>query len=82
MCNFLTILSVITVPYRLLGLIDLVRPEVNLQKQFKTAAIPVETIKAVDENHLIAESVYRPAFRNSVVGTSQTTRTSLGSGCA
>lgn len=53
--------------YRLLGLIDLVRPEVNLQKQFKTAAIPVETIKAVDENHLIAESVYRPALETQLL---------------
>ena len=53
--------------YRLLGLIDLVRPDINLQQQFKTAAIPVETIKAVDDNHLIAESAYRPALETQLL---------------
>ncbi|HAK31905.1 MAG TPA: hypothetical protein DCM30_00965, partial [Acinetobacter radioresistens] len=38
--------------YRLLGLIDLVRPEANLQEQFDYAAIPVETLKAMDEQGL------------------------------
>lgn len=53
--------------YRLLGLIDLVRPDINLQQQFKTAAIPVETIKAVDDNDLIAESAYRPALETQLL---------------
>ena len=53
--------------YRLLGLIDLVRPDINLQQQFKTTAIPVETIKAVDDNDLIAESAYRPALETQLL---------------
>ena len=35
--------------YRLLGLIDLVRPALNLKQQFKVASIPVETIKAIEQ---------------------------------
>ncbi|OTG61314.1 hypothetical protein B9T36_02655 [Acinetobacter sp. ANC 4204] len=53
--------------YRVLGLIDLVRPDINLQQQFKTTAIPVETIKAVDDNDLIAESAYRPALETQLL---------------
>lgn len=47
--------------YRLLGLIDLVRPEANLQEQFDYAAIPVETLKAMDEQGLVKNKIYRPA---------------------
>ncbi|ATO18213.1 hypothetical protein BS636_00220 [Acinetobacter sp. LoGeW2-3] len=52
--------------YRLLGLIDLVRPEVNLQKKFKVAAIPVETIKAIEKEKLISDVVYRPALETQL----------------
>ncbi|MEG0483551.1 MAG: DUF4105 domain-containing protein [Acinetobacter sp.] len=52
--------------YRLLGLIDLVRPNSNLRHQFSYAAIPVETIKAVDQQGLIKETVYRPALETQL----------------
>jgi hypothetical protein len=53
--------------YRLLGLIDLVRPQAHLQQQFKVASIPVETIKAVDEAQLIQGVVYRPALETQLL---------------
>ncbi|CAB1214607.1 Lnb N-terminal periplasmic domain-containing protein [Acinetobacter bouvetii] len=53
--------------YRLLGLIDLVRPEMNLKRQFKVAAIPVETIKAIEQQGLVQEIVYRPALETQLL---------------
>ena len=52
--------------YRLLGLIDLVRPNANLRQQFTYAAIPVETIKAIDQANLIKDTVYRPALETQL----------------
>ncbi|ENV15085.1 Lnb N-terminal periplasmic domain-containing protein [Acinetobacter guillouiae] len=52
--------------YRLLGLIDLVRPSSNLRKQFTYAAIPIETIKAVEQQGLVREAVYRPALETQL----------------
>lgn len=53
--------------YRLLGLIDLVRPNLDLKKQFNYAAIPIETLKAVDQQHLVREVVYRPALETQLL---------------
>lgn len=53
--------------YRLLGLIDLVRPNENLAEQFKIATIPVETIKAIEQNDLIKDTVYRPALETQLL---------------
>lgn len=53
--------------YRLLGLIDLVRPNLDLKKQFNYAAIPIETLKAVDQQHLVKEVVYRPALETQLL---------------
>lgn len=53
--------------YRLLGLIDLVRPQLNLKQQFKVAAIPVETIKAIEQQGLVKETVYRPALETQLL---------------
>ncbi|MFN3073147.1 DUF4105 domain-containing protein [Acinetobacter sp. TY2] len=52
--------------YRLLGLIDLVRPTSNLRQQFSYATIPVETIKAIDQAGYIRETVYRPALETQL----------------
>ncbi len=52
--------------YRLLGLIDLVRPELNVQQQFKVSAIPMQTLKEIDHNQLIADVVYRPALETQL----------------
>lgn len=53
--------------YRLLGLIDLVRPTLNLKQQFKVAAIPVETIKAIERQGLVKQTVYRPALETQLL---------------
>ncbi|MGC3819987.1 DUF4105 domain-containing protein [Acinetobacter sp. G11] len=53
--------------YRLLGLIELVRPQLNLKQQFKVAAIPVETIKAIEQQGLVKETVYRPALETQLL---------------
>ncbi|WP_448762245.1 Lnb N-terminal periplasmic domain-containing protein [Acinetobacter tandoii] len=53
--------------YRLLGLIDLVRPELNLSQQFKVAAIPMQTIKAIDQQGIVRETVYRPALETQLL---------------
>jgi len=51
----------------LLGLIDLVRPNLNLKQQFNYAAIPIETLKAVDQQKLVKEVVYRPALETQLL---------------
>ncbi len=53
--------------YRLLGLIDLVRPELNLSEHFNVAAIPIETIKAIEQQALVKEIVYRPALETQLL---------------
>ena len=53
--------------YRLLGLIDLVRPQLDLKQQFKVAAIPVETIKAIEQQGLVKETIYRPALETQLL---------------
>ncbi|BCT89671.1 MULTISPECIES: DUF4105 domain-containing protein [Acinetobacter] len=57
--------------YRLLGLFDLVRPELNLQQQFDTAAIPVETLKVVEQQGLIRKKTYRPALETQLLAQAQ-----------
>jgi hypothetical protein len=52
--------------YRLLGLIDLVRPEANLQAEFKRVAIPVETLKSIQAKGLVKDVVYRPALETQL----------------
>lgn len=53
--------------YQLLGLIDLVRPTLNLKQQFKVAAIPIETIKAIEQQGLVKDTVYRPALETQLL---------------
>ena len=53
--------------YRLLGLMDLVRPSLNLSADFKVAAIPLETIKAIEQQGLVQEVIYRPALETQLL---------------
>ncbi len=53
--------------YRLLGLLDLVRPNLNLKQQFSYAAIPIQTVKAIDQQQLVADVVYRPALETQLL---------------
>ncbi|NNP68752.1 DUF4105 domain-containing protein [Acinetobacter sp. Ac_5812] len=63
--------------YRLLGLIDLVRPNLNLKQQFNYAAIPIETLKAVDQEDLVKEVVYRPALETQLLAQAKQHGTAL-----
>ncbi|ENW78123.1 hypothetical protein F909_03807 [Acinetobacter sp. ANC 3929] len=63
--------------YRLLGLIDLVRPTLNLKQQFNYAAIPIETLKAVDQQNLVKEVVYRPALETQLLSQAKQHGTQL-----
>ena len=53
--------------YALLGLFDLIRPELNLQQKFNGIAVPIETIKALEDAKLIKEAVYRPALETQLL---------------
>ncbi|KRI53466.1 DUF4105 domain-containing protein [Acinetobacter pittii] len=53
--------------YRLLGLIDLVKPESNLQEKFTYASIPMETIKSMQQQGLTKAPVYRPALETQLL---------------
>ena len=57
--------------YRLLGLMDLVRPTLNLTEKFKVASIPVETIKVINDEQLIQAAVYRPALETQLLSQAQ-----------
>lgn len=63
--------------YRLLGLIDLVRPDLNIKQQFSYAAIPIETLKAVDQQALVKEVVYRPALETQLLSQAKQHGTDL-----
>ncbi|WP_336943076.1 DUF4105 domain-containing protein [Acinetobacter modestus] len=63
--------------YRLLGLIDLVRPDLNLKQHFSYAAIPIETLKAVDQQALVKEVVYRPALETQLLSQAKQHGTDL-----
>lgn len=47
--------------YRLLELIEVARPEVELTDEFIVTAIPVDTVRAIDDAKLIESVSYRPA---------------------
>lgn len=56
----------------MLGLLDLVRPDANLQEKFKLSSIPIETIKVIDQQKLIKETVYRPALETQLLSQAKT----------
>ncbi len=47
--------------YRLLELLEVARPGVDLTEQFKLAAIPVDTVRAIEKAGMIESSFYRPS---------------------
>lgn len=57
--------------YRLLGLLDLVRPQSHLKQKFSYTAIPIDTIKAIDQDNLITATVYRPALETQLLSQAQ-----------
>ncbi|MCU4634953.1 MULTISPECIES: DUF4105 domain-containing protein [Acinetobacter] len=57
--------------YRLLGLVDLVKPESHLQEKFTHASIPMETIKSMQQQGLTKAPVYRPALETQLLAQAQ-----------
>ena len=47
--------------YRLLELLEVARPEVDLTAEFKVTAIPVDTVRAIYSANMIESAVYRPS---------------------
>jgi len=47
--------------YRLLGLLDVARPGMNLEKQLKVYAIPVDTVRLVLAQGLVDDTRFQPA---------------------
>jgi hypothetical protein len=47
--------------YRLMSLLDVARPGLNLRERFRLRAIPVDTVRAVVETGLVASIQYRPS---------------------
>ena len=47
--------------YRLLELLEVARPEVELTDEFIVAAIPVDTVRAIENTQMIESVSYRPA---------------------
>ena len=68
--------------YRLLGLIDLVLPEANLQQRYRWSAIPVQTIKTVEQQGLIKHRVYRPALETQLLAQARQHGTALAKAAA
>ncbi len=53
--------------YRLLGLIDIVRPDLKLQNRDQIAAIPVEILKTIADHDLVRDVKYRPALETQLL---------------
>ena len=53
--------------YRILGLLDLVRPELKLSQNFKHTTIPIETIKILEQKGLVSQKIYRPALETQLL---------------
>jgi hypothetical protein len=47
--------------YRLLELLEVARPGIELTKEFKLTAIPVDTVRTIRNNGLIEQSAYKPS---------------------
>lgn len=47
--------------YRLLELLEVAKPELDLTSQFRLTEIPINTVKTLHENNLIAASIFRPS---------------------
>lgn len=54
--------------YRLLELLQVARPGLNLTSQFPLTAIPTDTVKAVKRAGLIASTDYRPSRERELLG--------------
>lgn len=47
--------------YRLLELLEVARPGIDLTSHFRLSAIPVDTVRAIEDTNLITDANYRPS---------------------
>jgi len=52
--------------YRLLELLEVARPNLRLTEQFGLTAIPVDTVRTIDNANLITDVVYRPSQASTI----------------
>lgn len=52
--------------YRLLELLEVARPGLNLTQQFGLTAIPVDTVRSIDNADLITGTLYRPSQATNI----------------
>lgn len=52
--------------YRLLELFEYARPGVELTDSFSVKAIPIDTVRVVEENNLVRNIVYRPSIATQI----------------
>lgn len=52
--------------YRLLELLEVARPGINLTGQYGLTAIPVDTVRSIDQAKLITDIQYRPSQATSI----------------
>jgi len=52
--------------YRLLELLEVARPELKLSNQFGLTAIPVDTVRSIDNADLITDTLYRPSQATNI----------------
>ncbi len=48
--------------YRLLELLEIARPSVDITSQFKVTAIPIDTVRAIQAAHMVKSIHYRPSM--------------------
>ena len=57
--------------YRLLELLEIARPGLELTEQFPLTAIPTDTVRAVKQTGLIASTDYRPSRERELLGRAE-----------
>ncbi len=57
--------------YNLLWLLEVAKPQIELTNQFTIKAIPIDTLRAIADNGLVKETVYRPSKRKKILQLSQ-----------
>ena len=57
--------------YRLLELIEVAKPDVELTESFRAHAIPIDTVRMLDTNGLLSKSVYRASASEKLLFNAQ-----------
>ncbi len=57
--------------YNLLWLLEVAKPNLELTSKFTIKAIPIDTLRAIDQSNLIKETLYRPSKRKKILALTQ-----------